>query len=243
MSSVKSGGKRKTQPTIIGANHLANTIFGWEHSKEPENLQECIKSAKTVSNILESLAHQSVQRTLFIEGTKRSLRNEKVDIYNDPNKPLFEISSKNEPFLAAVQTAKKNGWKIVPLDSRIKRATSEFGFFGTTESRLFHNMNVREDAWVDGVLKKEAKPKDVILIHSGHVRGILLKTGWKGKQVIWVNRPDKFKLERRLNSRRRRALRRYIEAELGRRGSGKKEMTVFSDPAFGGKILKRLVKK
>lgn len=228
----------KPQPTIVGANHLAVTFFGMEAGKDPKNLQECIKSSKVVSNLFESLARQGVKRTLFIEGAKQSFRIKKFN--NGAGKQRFVISAKNEPFLAAFRAAAKNGWNIVTLDSRI-RLQKDFYTFGTAESRLFHNMNIREDAWAK-ILRKEASPNDVVFVHSGHVGGILLNTGWNAKKVIWVNRPSKEDLTRRLTRKRLVVLKNNIEQELAR-AKNKKPEHVFGEQSFGGAMLKKIQRR
>lgn len=224
-------------PIIIGANHLAVTRFGREYGKLPENLKECTESARRLSNYLRSLPTQKRPRTLFIEGRSESFEEKTLDVGG--NNPPFKESAENEPFLAAVRVARENGWKIVPLDDRIKAPSTDFYMFGTPESALFHDMNFREDSWARFLLGR-ALPQDIVLTHSGHVRGVLLKTGWNKKRVVWINKPEKEWARKRLTPKRLGALRAAILKEVAK---PKPHNHIFASRDFGGKILKRLNRK
>jgi hypothetical protein len=192
------------QPLIIGMPHFeAFRAYG----KPPENLEECRRGVTQTENIFKRLKESRVGRTVFVEGGEREYKKEVF---------MADEYTAERPYEQIVKSAKNKGWRVVYLDSLAEIPLGDFmeeiALFGTREQRFFYNLNAREGVWAQFLLKN-AKPQDIVIVHPAHVRGLLSKTSWKGKGVVFMARPPPEAMKRRLNSRRRRALLRTTERE------------------------------
>lgn len=104
---------------------------------------------------LEKKASDSKKRTLFIEGDRLS-----TEWLQQTDQSLMQ----HEPFREAILIAQKAGWDIKPLDSS----------YGNED---------RENNWAR-IVKKYAKPEDIVIMHPNHVRGFLISSRIKEKMFF-----------------------------------------------------------
>jgi hypothetical protein len=193
--------KKKESPTVIAVRH-----YDWGELINRESI-------KSVARLFKK-AKQGEKRTLFIEIHEEAIS----DLLTKEVKPHLR-----DAFYVAVKLADKYGWKIVALDK--KSITSKLQWQENpvlTENELrernFDTFNLRENMWTDILKDFRAGRKDFVVMHPNHVRGFLIESGIKGKNVVWIDKPaaKTFRGQvfgKRLNARERRQLKRRKEWE------------------------------
>ncbi|MFA4907115.1 MAG: hypothetical protein WC602_02495 [archaeon] len=203
--------KKPAGPTIIAVRHrlLSETKFDNETRMQK------------VRNELEKIHRDRKKRVLFVEAPPSLIHNV-LGIERPKLSPKTEeaIESRSpwpfrDPFCEAIRIASKNGYKIIGLNrdivmpilySVVARQYENAGSHGKEnliKIGSYINQNLSEKYWADIIRRRKATPNDIILIHPNHVAGLLRESGFRPKELKWLDKPVKKSGNRvwRLNKR------------------------------------------
>lgn len=117
-----------------------------------------------------------------------------------------------------MRIAKAAGWKVNVLDKNSnfdlienerERQWKKDKTADLTEIERYMVYDLREKRWAT-LLRRDATPNDIVIIHPAHVDGLIHQSNFNPKQVVWIHqdaregfypRPDPIKLKKEFDER------------------------------------------
>lgn len=160
-------------------------IIAARHYKVDSDVQTLVSDCKRISEFLEGLSKEDKQRTLFIEGDKKIV--DHYLKYISHGQPPKEIE--NDPFFIAIQIAKRENWRIIPLD---KSKVGDMAFELTTGSndaltRRYIDKNLRQRYWAHYLRREKPQSGDLIVMHPNQIEGFLEESGMDPNDVVRIS--------------------------------------------------------
>lgn len=176
--------------------------------------KELSRGCQEVERRLREHTEQHGPGTLFLEGS--SDRTDGWKTKTTLFTPQLLEEELNDPQFHAAQVARKLGWKVRSLDKKSisevlrKRQNSRRPLEEIPETDWYIAYDLREKRWT-GILNREAKENDLVVIHPAHVDGLASRMNLDPNRVVWIHeyngesypRPNPKKLEEEMRERKK----------------------------------------